>query len=176
MVLREGDEAVLEVKGTVEVRLHPELVATACTERVAPLERPNECHRGADAILQEVGPDYYKEGWAAPVFRVGGSHLPLNFPFRGPGEIEMMRQGTWPAYYNRDLLAPYHRYTGSQTLNIYVRRRQKPEITVSCTPNPVTRGQQITCTAGKKPDNAGELQVTGWSLARELERTGTTLR
>ncbi|CAA9355151.1 MAG: hypothetical protein AVDCRST_MAG68-3894, partial [uncultured Gemmatimonadetes bacterium] len=98
------------------------------------------------------------------------------FPFRGPGEIEMMRQGTWPAYYNRDLLAPYHRYTGSQTVNIYVRRRQKPEITVSCTPNPVTRGQQIQCTAGKTADAPGELQVTGWSFeggASSIEAEGS---
>jgi hypothetical protein len=164
VVLYEGDEAVLEVKGTVEVRLHPELVATACTEMVAPLERPNECHYGSDAVLRTVGPDYYRDGWAAPVFRVAGKQLPLNFPFRGPGQIEMMRYGTWFPYQNRGFLLPYHRYTGSQTVNIYIRRKQQPELTVTCT-NPVTRGEQIICTAGKKrPETPGELRITGWSF------------
>jgi hypothetical protein len=77
----------------------------------------------------------------------------------------MMRRGTWAPYYNRGIIAPYHRYTGSQTVTIYVRRKQQPELTLTCSPNPVIRGEEITCTAGKKANAPGELTDIRWEFS-----------
>jgi hypothetical protein len=45
-------------------------------------------------------------------------------------------------------------------------RVQPVRLKLDCTPNPVTRGQSITCTASKDPASApGEVKITGWSFA-----------
>ncbi|HEX8673214.1 MAG TPA: hypothetical protein VF710_15075 [Longimicrobium sp.] len=45
-------------------------------------------------------------------------------------------------------------------------RVQPVRLKLDCTPNPVTRGQSITCTASKDPASTpGELKITGWSFA-----------
>ncbi|HEX8211305.1 MAG TPA: hypothetical protein VF584_14115, partial [Longimicrobium sp.] len=52
-------------------------------------------------------------------------------------------------------------------------RVQPVRLKLDCTPNPVTRGQSITCTASKDPASApGELKITGWSFEGRARTDG----
>jgi hypothetical protein len=62
-------------------------------------------------------------------------------------------------------LNPYHfqwaTVVGSQHGRLTARRVGTPELTVSCTPNPVTRGEETTCTATTNDPNA-RIEVEKW--------------
>ncbi|MDP9349545.1 MAG: hypothetical protein M3P24_10470, partial [Gemmatimonadota bacterium] len=52
-------------------------------------------------------------------------------------------------------------------------RVQPVRLKLECTPNPVTRGKEISCTASKAPASAsGELRITGWSFEGKARTDG----
>jgi hypothetical protein len=124
---------------------------------------PHECWTAPDSVLKTVGPDYYYEGWAGPRFRIRDQMFSQGYQVTGEGEIEFMRYGSKPPFYQRDaymdwILAPIHRYTGTQTLTVYIKRA--PHLTLNC-PSSVERGSSMTCTATAV---GGQMTDVAWSF------------
>jgi hypothetical protein len=130
------------------------------------------------------GPSGGHDGHLRLFYRVNGAGTPSQIlasaaVAKGPGTIEVSRTGS----------DGYWDFSGKQTVQIWRMRgaqpppctpgaaaavtatcQQEPRIKLACTPNPVTRGEVIRCTASKDSASPpGELKITGWSF-KDVER------
>ncbi len=122
------------------------------------------------------GPSGGHDGHLRLFYRVNGAGTPsqslaLAAIAKGPGTIEVSRAGS-DAYWD---------FSGAQTVQIWRMRgaqpppppQREPRIALTCSPDPVVRAQEITCTASRDTAGGpGELKIIGWSFEGEERKDG----